>query len=371
MTYVRVSGFKIFKDRHGKHRCYHRKTGIKIDLERAPIGSAAFIAECEKIAALTVSAAGQGPKPGTLGGLVSTYFGLDHFANLSPATRRDYRQCSAFLEPIFDTPVVKIDTPLLSRIHDRASEKIGWRRANMVRTFLSEVFRHCVPRGLIDRNYVTAVIPKARPTGLARANRPWTDEECRIVMELAPIHIKGVIAVMMFTGIDPSDVLTLKKADVADGIIWGKRGKTQADLAVPVSDELRSILDQLPPHDAETLLANTRGQSWTYNGFSTVWDRFKKPLQDKGLIGSGLTLKGLRHRIATELRESGVGTRAIADILGQKTESMPRWYSRDAVLAGKNIQTFTYLEGPEAKAVRASKVVKPAEKSVKPDAETT
>jgi integrase len=186
-------------------------------------------------------------------------------------------------------------------------------------------------------------------------------------MELAPPHIKGVVAVMMFTGIDPSDALALKKADVADGIIWGERGKTQTDLAVPVSDELRAVLDQLPAHGAETLLANTRGQTWTYNGFSTVWDRFKKPLQEKGLIGPGLTLKGLRHRIATELRESGVNTRDIADILGQKTESMPRWYSRDAVLAGKNLQTFTYLEGPEAKARRASKVVKPAGKSVKPD----
>jgi hypothetical protein len=62
--------------------------------------------------------------------------------------------------------------------------------------------------------------------------------------------------------------------------------------------------------------------------------------------------------------------RDIADILSRKTESMPRWYSRDAVLAGKNMQTDTYLEGPEAKAVRASKVVKPAGKSVKPDAET-
>lgn len=140
MTYVRVSGFKIFKDRHGKQRCYHRKTGIKIDPERAPIGSAAFIAECEKITALTVSAAGQGPKSGTLGGLVSTYFGLDHFANLSPATRRDYRQCSAFLDPIFDTPVVKIDTPLLSRIHDRASEKIGWRRATWFGPFCLRCF---------------------------------------------------------------------------------------------------------------------------------------------------------------------------------------------------------------------------------------
>jgi ureidoglycolate hydrolase len=63
VTYVQVRGFKIFKDRHGKHRCYHRKTGIKIDLERPPIGSAAFIAECEKIVALTVAVAGQGTKP--------------------------------------------------------------------------------------------------------------------------------------------------------------------------------------------------------------------------------------------------------------------------------------------------------------------
>ena len=118
-------------------------------------------------------------------------------------------------------------------------------------------------------------------------------------------------------------------------------------------------------------MANTRGKTRTYNGFSTVWDRFKKPLQERGLIGPGLTLKGLRHRIATELRESGVNIRDIADILGQKTKSMPRWYSRDAVLAGKNVRTFAYLEGAEAKAVRPSKVVKPAEKSVRPRPKTT
>jgi integrase len=204
---------------------------------------------------------------------------------INSTDRRDYRQCSSFLEPIFDTPVTKIDTPLLSSIHDRASERIGWRRANMVRTFVSEVFHHCVPRGLIERNFITAVIPKARPKGLARANRPWTPDECGIVMKLAPPNIKGVIAVMMYTGIDPSDALALKKADVAGGFIWGERGKTQTDLAVPASDELIGVLYKLPPHGAETLLANTRGQTWTYNGFSTVRDLFKKPLQEQAWLG--------------------------------------------------------------------------------------
>jgi hypothetical protein len=52
MTTVRIKGFKIFKDRHGRMRCYHRETGQKIDLVKAPLGSAAFFAECEKITAI-------------------------------------------------------------------------------------------------------------------------------------------------------------------------------------------------------------------------------------------------------------------------------------------------------------------------------
>ena len=52
MTTVRIKGFKIFKDRHGRMRCYHRETGQKIDLVKAPLGSAAFFTECEKITAI-------------------------------------------------------------------------------------------------------------------------------------------------------------------------------------------------------------------------------------------------------------------------------------------------------------------------------
>ena len=52
MTVVRVKGFKIFKDRHGRERCYHRKTGEKIDLTKAPKGSVEFLAECARISAL-------------------------------------------------------------------------------------------------------------------------------------------------------------------------------------------------------------------------------------------------------------------------------------------------------------------------------
>ena len=81
MTVVRVKGFKIFEDRHGHERCYHRKTRIAIDLKKAPKGSPEFFAECARIVALTTTTA---DKPGTLGLLISAYRAHPAFTDLAP-----------------------------------------------------------------------------------------------------------------------------------------------------------------------------------------------------------------------------------------------------------------------------------------------
>ena len=73
MTIIRVKGFKIFRDRHGHWRCYHRKTGLPIDLKKTPIGSAEFLAECGKIAVIADAKAAEKERPGTLGLLICDY----------------------------------------------------------------------------------------------------------------------------------------------------------------------------------------------------------------------------------------------------------------------------------------------------------
>ena len=363
MTIIRVKGFKIFTDRHGKPRCYHRATGHKIDLDKAPMGSAAFFAECEKIRAISEALKAKEPKAGTLGGIIAVYFAEDHFKNLSDRTRRDYRKCAAFLDKICDTPAHVIDTPLVAGIHQAAAGKIGWRQANMLRTFLSEVFRHCVPKGLISANFAEAVIVKPRPRDLAYANRPWTDEERAIVLGLAPAHIRVALALMANTGLDPSDALHLRRDAIANGVIWARRGKTGQEVPLPIAPTLQAALDAAPKHSALTILATTKGLPWTYNGFSTVWHRFKAKQVAAGAFPADLTLKGLRHTVATVLREAGVSPRKIADLLGQKTESMATHYSRNANLAESNRETMGLLD---SETERRTKVVKPFPKSVKP-----
>jgi integrase len=80
-------------------------------------------------------------------------------------------------------------------------------------------------------------------------------------------------------------------------------------------------------------------------------------------IKTGLTLKGLRHTVATTLREAGLDERRIADLLGQKTPSMARHYSRSANLAQKNRETIDTLEQQNRQRAQS---VKPKEKPVKP-----
>ena len=56
--------------------------------------------------------------------------------------------------------------------------------------------------------------------------------------------------------------------------------------------------------------------------------------------------------------------RRIAGLLGQKTLSMARHYSRSANLAAKNRETMATLESENA---RRARIVKPSAKSVKPE----
>lgn len=344
MAFVRVCGFKIFKDRHGKPRCYHRETDHKIELTRCPLGSAEFFPECEKISALALAVKSEQPKAGTLGGLVAYYLDHEHFRSRSERTRADYQKQVKFLALILDVLVPDIDTPLMAAIHDRASQKRGCRQANMLRTFLSEVFRFCKPAGLIRENYAKDVIPKPRPKSRPRANRPWKIKELFFVLENAPSQIAAAVALMANTGLDPSDALRLRRDALSDGVIWSGRGKTGEPVAIPMPKRLQAALACAPRHDAVTVLANTREQPWTYNGFSTVWDRWKRKQASAGHLSADLTFKGLRHTMATVLREGGANLRQIADLLGQKTESMANWYSRDASLSDRNSTTVAIYD---------------------------
>lgn len=332
MTIVRVKHFKIFVDRHGKMRCYHRLTKTPIDLTKAPIGSPRFFAECGRVAELAkvITPA----KSGTLGSLFEQYKAHPAFTDLAPNTKRGYEGAFNYLRPIADTPLGRFDAPLIVGIRDEAAKR-GRRFANLVKAVLSLTFGWGVERGLLPSNPAKGVKNVRRPRAAPDANRPWTDTERHVVLDQAPAHMRPALALMAFTGLGPGDVLRLPRTFYKDGTIATRRSKTGEGVFWPTPAPLRVILEEAPRHDAITLCANSAGKPWTESGFRASWRTYRTKLRNAGVIGPGLTLYGLRHTVAVILRECGFDERTIADALGQRTIEMARHYAKGANLAEK------------------------------------
>jgi integrase len=332
MKHPGLKGFKIFYDRHGKKRCYHRKTGEPIDLVKYREGSAEFYAEVARIGALLKET---GPKPGALGMLISAYRADAVFADLAPRTRTDYQRVFDYLKPIGDTALVKFDRPLIVRIRDKAAAKHGRRQGNYVKAVLSLVFGWGTERGYLATNPASGIKTIRRKKGLPEANRPWNDEERHAVLDRLPAHMRLPVGLMMFAGLGPKDALKLPRSFFKDGEIATRRSKTGEPVFWPCPAPLIDLVASAPPHDAITLCATSRGKPWTESGFNASWRPIKRKLEGQGAIGSGLTLYGLRHTVAVIMRELGFDERTIADALGQKTIEMARHYAKGADLKPK------------------------------------
>jgi len=355
MTFVRVKGFQIFPDRHGKMRCYHRATRTAVDLDRHPLGTASFIAECSRITAMADK--GEQAKPGTLGILISRYRAHTAFKDLAVRTQADYQRCFDYLKPIGDTALIKFNSPLIVKIRDKAADKHGRRFGNYIKTVLALLFAWGRERGYLTINPAEGIKGIRRPKDAPRANRPWSDAERDAVEAALPAHMRLPVALMMYCALDPQDALRLPRNAISDGKIDTRRGKTGEGKPLPVPQPVLAAIDAAPRHNATTLCATSFGRPWTVSGFRASWRPIRQKLEDNGLAQPGLTLKGLRHTVATILAEIGYDERTIADMLQQKTIEMARHYSRDADKTQKMCAVVTNLDAEWNR--RRTKSVKP------------
>lgn len=123
MIQIKLKGFKIYKDRHGRQRFYHRFTGFAIDLDKMPLGSTEFFAECTRIAALVKKSVAA--KPSMLGKLILEYKKHLSFTDLAKRTKKDYERIFDYLKPINGTYLSRFTPPLVARIRDKVTEKMG------------------------------------------------------------------------------------------------------------------------------------------------------------------------------------------------------------------------------------------------------
>jgi integrase len=375
---IQVRGVKLYRSRN-KLYAYHRKTGQRI---RAPFGTAAFLAEVERLDGQQPPA----PRPGTLGALITAYRRSPEFLELAPRTRSDYQKVFDYLKPLDGDPLIQLTSAYVIDIRDAAFAKHKRRFANYVLSVLRLLLKWGAVRDLVETNQAAAVPKLRRPRHAPQANRAWDPDECDAVLAAASGGLKVGIALGMFAGMREGDVIRAQRSTYDGGWLRWSQGKTGALVELPAHPQLREILesrsggdvatsgmgrrfgiaprnglaeggqrpversggseanpdgdapaiqDAAPPDLARrvqslTLVANQSGTPYTANGFRVMFFRLVRKLEADGGVRPGLTFHGLRHTAGRLLADRGADPRTIAALLGHKTLQMAAHYSEEA-----------------------------------------
>lgn len=340
---ITVRGIKNYKDRHGKPRRYHRKTGTPISME---LEGAALAAEVHRLDQLVAKPAA--PKPGSLRLLLAAYKAdSDHWAGLRERTRKDYERALKWLgDDALDSPLIDITPPEVAALRDKAKKAHEYKFANQVLTTLKAILQHGFENGFVEANAAAGIKRAAKPKAAFdqdvdededAANRPWSKAERDFVLANAPAHLLWPVAIALYTGARQGDILRMSRRAYADGWLRWTASKNRKRIEQPVADELARILATIPEHKATTLIVSSRGRPWTSDGFKTSWGRWRDKMEKEGHIGADLTFHGTRHTVATVLVDQGWDHKDVGLQLGQDSVSMPLHYSRRAKQEDKKL----------------------------------
>lgn len=324
MARVEIPYVKVFKDRHGRRRCYYRRRGYPSVPLPVP-GEDGFLAAHEAAGRREARLEGAGSmrtEPGSINALVVAYYASAEFAAKRLSTQRGYRNMlDRFREQFGDLRVSTVTTKNLDTIFERMALTTPGAAVNL-RKRLRRVFRLAVKMDWRRDNPVTATdAPQHRSSGFT----PWSEGDIAAYQERWPAGSRERLAMylLLYTGQRRSDVVGMGRQHIKAGRIHVRQLKTDARLAIRIHPALQAEIDAAPA--GLTFILTAFRKPFTAAGF-TAW--FRERAEMAGLVGR--TPHGLRKAACRRLAEVGCTAKQIAAVSGHKTLAEVGRYTQDA-----------------------------------------
>lgn len=345
---VRLKGLNVVKAR-GKFYVYDRATGDALlkgfDGSRADLDK--HLAEPEFLGLYNGRRKRdlkQSYPEGTLGSLIQ-WFENDcpKFDKLADATKKDYRAAYLYLQPEWDAPLDTITQPSLYDARDKCAKDKWPRFADKMIAALSTMFTQAVKRKKMLSN--PAIGMDKAHTADPNANREWSPEEWQIARDRAPSHLKTVMMLARHAGFRGQTIAKLQWRQYQSDPQFGKcfrlvAKKNDEKAYVPATPELQAHLDTLD-RTLSSIATQANGKQWDNEvQMQTLVSHYLKRLEQKGLVGAGVTLHGLRVTYAAGLRRDGANTSDVAAALGDRSERMGEHYTRHVENEARVIRAF-------------------------------
>lgn len=298
---------------------YHRKTGARLPGDPA---SAEFARAWEREEAKAGPALGN-VRPGTLHALITEYKGSSAFKSRADKTRKDYMRYLDRLGLAFDDLMVtEIDREFVVNLKEELSATP--RAADYMVQMLRLLFSFALDR---PSKYGITVNPAARPGRLSKpeGHRPFEESEIAAFRKRwkAATLERVTFELFLNTGQRGGDVCDMTRPQYFGGRILVNQHKTGERVSIPVSKDLRAVLDPwLEAHKHISLLVTPSGGS--------LKPRYMRSLMRDAFTAAGLpadcTAHGLRYTFGVIAREIGAAE-LVDSILGHRVAEMTRKYT--------------------------------------------
>ena len=370
---VRTKGLNKVRAK-GKLYLYHRASGVRIDGIREVadriVGSKASLRQIERLNTERPKA-----KPGTIGLLFDAYLESIEWKSLAPRTRKDYLKAIRWLSPeegvadrrLRDKALAKLTTPIVLQIRDRAFKAHKRKFANDVVNVLSNACQWGRLRDYIESNPCEGVGRLTPPKDAPKVNRAWTPDELEAVLREARSRAPHLVLPILLgcdAGMRQGDAISAP-VTIWDGQTLQWRARKNKELVVfkNLSARLVAALNEAKAYTPKgkvrpmLLCLNRFGASWSSDGsgFRASFFRFIGQLEERGLVGPGLTFHGLRTTFAERLAEAGMTQKQLQSALGDRSAAAVAIYTRDADKARLTSSVAEMLEGRAASSGAAHK----------------
>lgn len=249
---------------------------------------------------------------GDMASLIGLFRESTDFKGTKDRTREEYRRYLDMIDKEFGSMPLRVIESIRARGKFKAwrgSMSDNPRKADYAWSTLARVLSVAKDNGMISTNVCE------RGGRLYKSDRKeniWDAETIRSMLAVSSRPIQVSLMLALWTGQRQGDLLALPWSAYDGNFLRVRQGKTGARVKIPVVGLLKEVLDQESANKkSTTILTNTRGQSWTSDGFKTSWGKAAK----KAGV-SGLTFHDLRGTAVTRLALAGCEVSEIASITG-------------------------------------------------------
>lgn len=284
------------------------------------------------------------PEAGTIDALIQAYRTSPEYECRKPRTKEEYSRHMRTLSEILGPLNVRTIRPKhVLQLRDSFADTPT--KADHIVAMLSTLIGWGVPRDYADSNPCRDIGDLASSDGYP----PWEWEDVTFAKENLPPHLWWAAALALFTGQRQSDCLAMDwkcisggEVSVRQAEISMRQAKTGKALWIPLHNELRPILNEIP-RNSTRILTNSRGRPWA-SGFKAAWQGAMNRKEFSGFRERRLTFHGLRKSAVCMLLESGCTDGEVAAITGQSRDMIQHYsvmvnqrrLARSAILRWEN-----------------------------------